>query len=104
VKKIYAESGPKRISGAKGGGGGGSGGGESPDSLHSVARAKVLDAISEGPIVGLVKGMQSVFLDGTPIQNSAARSTSRITASTSARVRSIRSSCRAFLRSSAKQP
>lgn len=70
MKKIYAESGPKRISGAKGGGGGGSGGGEAPDSLHSVARAKVLDAISEGPIVGLVKGMQSVFLDGTPIQNS----------------------------------
>ncbi|AMU17249.1 host specificity protein [Burkholderia cenocepacia] len=70
MKKIYAESGPKRISGAKGGGGGGGGGGESPDSLHSVARAKVLDAISEGPTVGLVKGMQSVFLDGTPIQNS----------------------------------
>nr|WP_249191819.1 phage tail protein [Burkholderia cenocepacia] len=59
----------KRINGAKGGGGGG-GGGESPDSLHSIARAKVLDVISEGPIVGLVKGMQSVFLDGTPIQNS----------------------------------
>ncbi|VWD45816.1 host specificity protein J [Burkholderia lata] len=70
MKKIYAESGPKRISGAKGGGGGGSGGGESPDNLHSIARAKVLDVISEGPIVGLVKGMQSVFLDGTPIQNS----------------------------------
>ncbi|HDV6326118.1 TPA: DUF1983 domain-containing protein [Burkholderia cenocepacia] len=68
MKKIYAESGPKRISGAKGGGGGG-GGGESPDSLHSSARAKALDAISEGPIVGPVKGMQSVFLDGTPIQN-----------------------------------
>ncbi|KKL33979.1 host specificity protein [Burkholderia contaminans FFH2055] len=70
MKKIYAESGPRRISGAKGGGGGGGGGGESPDSLHSVARAKVLDVISEGPIVGLVKGMQSVYLDGTPIQNS----------------------------------
>ncbi|KVA25079.1 host specificity protein [Burkholderia cepacia] len=70
MKKIYAESGLKRINGAKGGGGGGSGGGESPDSLHSIARAKVLDIISEGPIVGLVKGMQSVFLDGTPIQNS----------------------------------
>ncbi|WP_174907971.1 phage tail protein [Burkholderia diffusa] len=70
MKRIYAESGLKRISGAKGGGGGGSGGGESPDNLHSVARAKVLDIISEGPIVGLVKGMQSVFLDGTPIQNS----------------------------------
>ncbi|WP_175861375.1 phage tail protein [Burkholderia cepacia] len=70
MKKIYAESGLKRINGAKGGGGGGSGGGESPDSLHSIARAKVLDIISEGSIVGLVKGMQSVFLDGTPILNS----------------------------------
>ncbi|KAB1593795.1 DUF1983 domain-containing protein [Burkholderia cepacia] len=70
MKKIYAESGLKRINGAKGGGGGGNGGGESPDNLHSIARAKVLDIISEGPIVGLVKGMQSVFLDGTPIQNS----------------------------------
>ncbi|MDN7419512.1 host specificity protein J [Burkholderia dolosa] len=68
MKKLYAESGLKRISGAKGGGGGG-GGGESPDSLHSVARAKVLDIISEGPILGLAKGMQSVYLDGTPIQN-----------------------------------
>nr|WP_254222766.1 phage tail protein [Burkholderia multivorans] len=58
----------KRISGAKGGGGGG-GGGESPDSLHSTACAKVLDIIGEGPIVGLVNGMQSVYLDGTPIQN-----------------------------------
>ncbi|KVS16054.1 host specificity protein J [Burkholderia multivorans] len=67
MKKLYAESGLKRISGAKGGGGGG--GGESPDSLHSTARAKVLDIIGEGPIVGLVNGMQSVYLDGTPIQN-----------------------------------
>ncbi|MCS6474476.1 host specificity protein, partial [Burkholderia thailandensis] len=70
MKRLYAESGPKRISGAKGGGGGGGGGGESPESLHSVALAKVLDIITEGPAVGLVKGMQSVFLDGTPIQNS----------------------------------
>ncbi|MBH9725106.1 host specificity protein J [Burkholderia contaminans] len=70
MKKNYAESGPKRISGAKGGGGGGGGGGESPDNLHSIARAKVFDVISEGPIVGLAKGMQSVSFDGTPIQNS----------------------------------
>ncbi|PRG91354.1 host specificity protein [Burkholderia multivorans] len=68
MKKLYAESGLKRISGAKGGGGGG-GGGESPDSLHSTARAKVLDIIGEGPIAGLVNGMQSIYLDGTPIQN-----------------------------------
>ncbi|BBP95974.1 hypothetical protein BSFA1_11030 [Burkholderia sp. SFA1] len=43
---------------------------ESPDSLHSVASAKVLDLVSEGPIVGLVNGLQSIFLDDTPIQNS----------------------------------
>ncbi|KWA81343.1 host specificity protein [Burkholderia ubonensis] len=68
MKRLYAEPGLMRMRGSKGGGGGGSGS-ESPDSLHSVARAKVLDIVSEGPIVGLVKGMQSVFLDGTPIQN-----------------------------------
>ncbi|KUZ70823.1 host specificity protein [Burkholderia ubonensis] len=68
MRRLYAEPGLMRMRGSKGGGGGG-GGSESPDSLHSVARAKVLDIVSEGPIVGLVKGMQSVFLDGTPIQN-----------------------------------
>ncbi|KWK74147.1 host specificity protein J [Burkholderia ubonensis] len=68
MKRLYAEPGLMRMRGSKGGGGGGSGS-ESPDSLHSVARAKVLDIVSEGPIIGLVKGMQSVFLDGTPIQN-----------------------------------
>ncbi|KVU65328.1 host specificity protein [Burkholderia ubonensis] len=68
MRRLYAEPGLMRMRGSKGGGGGGSGS-ESPDSLHSVARAKVLDIVSEGPIVGLVKGMQSVFLDGTPIQN-----------------------------------
>ncbi|KWC11471.1 host specificity protein J [Burkholderia ubonensis] len=68
MKRLCAEPGLMRMRGSKGGGGGGSGS-ESPDSLHSVARAKVLDIVSEGPIVGLVKGMQSVFLDGTPIQN-----------------------------------
>lgn len=55
------------ITGAKGGGG--STPTESPDSLHSTATARVLDVVSEGPIVGLVNGLQSVFLDGTPIQN-----------------------------------
>ncbi|MGR9579928.1 TipJ family phage tail tip protein, partial [Pandoraea sputorum] len=56
-------------------GGGGKGGGdsrtpvESPDSLHSIAYAKVLDAVSEGEVVGLKNGLQSVFLDGTPIVN-----------------------------------
>jgi len=57
-----------RIQGSKGGGSGGTPS-ESPDNLHSIARAKVLDVISEGPIAGLANGLQSVFLDGTPIQN-----------------------------------
>lgn len=40
---------------------------EAPDSLHSTARAKVLDLISEGEIRGLVNGARSVFLDDTPL-------------------------------------
>lgn len=59
----------REIFGAKGQSGGGSSGSESPDSLHSIARAKVLDLVSEGEIVGLVNGLQSVYLDGTPVLN-----------------------------------
>lgn len=55
-------------------GGGKSGaGGHTPvevaDSLHSISYARVLDLISEGEIKGLVNGMKSIFLDGTPLQN-----------------------------------
>jgi predicted phage tail protein len=65
-----------RIKGAGGGGKGGGGGSarvpeEEKDSLKSRAYAKVLDLISEGPIVGLVSGLKSVFLDDTPIQNAS---------------------------------
>ena len=60
-----------------GAGGGGKGGGgasarvaqEAPDSLRSKAYARVVDLISEGEIEGLVDGLQSVYLDDTPIQN-----------------------------------
>lgn len=63
-----------RIIGAGGGGGKGGGGSshvptESPDSLQSTQYARVLDLLSEGEIGGLVNGLKSVFLDGTPIQN-----------------------------------
>lgn len=51
------------------GGGGGSTPTEAPDSLHSISYAKVLDLVSEGEIVGLVNGLRSVFLNGTPIMN-----------------------------------
>lgn len=55
--------------------GGGKGGGssstptEAPDSLHSIAYARVLDLVSEGEIGGLVNGLQSIFLEGTPLAN-----------------------------------
>lgn len=61
------------VRGAGGGGKGGSGSArvaqEAPDSIRSRQYAKIIDAISEGPIHGLVNGLQSVFLDKTPIQN-----------------------------------
>jgi predicted phage tail protein len=42
---------------------------ESPDSLIDTSYANILDAISEGPIVGLVHGAQSIFYDKTPLAN-----------------------------------
>jgi hypothetical protein len=57
--------------GGKGGKGGGSGGGgtEAPNTLKSKQVAKVIDVLSEGPIVGLVNDAQSVFFDGVRAQN-----------------------------------
>jgi predicted phage tail protein len=42
---------------------------EAPDSLHSTSYARVLDLVSEGEILGLTEGLQSVFLNDTPVQN-----------------------------------
>lgn len=57
----------------RGAGGGGKGNSHTPveaaNSLRSVAKAKILDLIAHGPIVGLVDGLKSVFLDDTPLQN-----------------------------------
>lgn len=50
-------------------GSGGSGGSETPDSLHSISYAKVLDLVSEGEIQGLADGMKSVYFNETPLQN-----------------------------------
>ena len=67
-----------RIYGAGGGGGGGGKGGgggeqrtptEASDNLNSTQYASVLDLISEGEIQGLKNGLQSVFLNNTPVQN-----------------------------------
>lgn len=63
------------IRGAGGGGMGKGGGGTARtpttarDSLDSTQYANLLDLISEGEIQGLVNGLQSIYLDNTPIQN-----------------------------------
>lgn len=57
----------------------GAGGGDSPsqhtpveaaDTLQSSASAQILDLVAEGEIEGLANGLKSIYLDGTPIQNS----------------------------------
>lgn len=61
------------IRGAGGGGKSGSGSvrvaQEARDSLRSKQFARVIDLVSEGEIEGLVNGLESVYLDDTPIQN-----------------------------------
>jgi len=42
---------------------------ETPDSLHSMAVARIIDLASEGEIRGLVAGKQSIYLDQVPIEN-----------------------------------
>ena len=42
---------------------------EAADSLHSTSYARVLDLLSEGEISGLVNGLQSIYLNETPLQN-----------------------------------
>jgi len=59
------------------GAGGGKGGGgdvriaqEAPNTLQSVATARIIDVVSEGEIEGLQDGLKGVYFDGTPVQNS----------------------------------
>ena len=52
-----------------GGGGGGHTPYEAPETGRSKQAVKIVEIISEGEIKGLIHGVQSVFLDNTPIQN-----------------------------------
>ncbi len=42
---------------------------EAPNTLRSEQTARIVDAVSAGPIGGLVDGLKSVYLDNTPVQN-----------------------------------
>jgi predicted phage tail protein len=62
---------PARIRGSGGGGGKGGGSGASNDknTMRSRARFRLIEAVSEGPIAGLVNGEQSIYFDQTPLKN-----------------------------------
>lgn len=55
--------------GGKSGGGASRAAQEDPNTLKSVATARVIDLVSEGEVVGLANGLRSVFLDGVPVEN-----------------------------------
>lgn len=55
---------------SKGGGGSQQGAVEAPNTLHSNARARIVELLGEGQIGGLVDGARSIFFDKTPLQNS----------------------------------
>jgi len=61
------------IKGFKGGSGSSHSPVEAPDSLHSIAYARILDLVSEGQIQGFTHGaancLQDVYLDETPVAN-----------------------------------
>lgn len=52
---------------------------ESPDSLVSIAYARIVDLIAEGEIFGLVNGAESIFLDGTPLESDGVRNFNNVT-------------------------
>ncbi|MGP2740058.1 host specificity protein J [Serratia nevei] len=56
----------KIIQGRKGGSGGGHTPTESPDSIQSIAKTKILLAIGEGELAGGLDGT-NIYLDGTPL-------------------------------------
>lgn len=60
---IYGEK------GGKSGGGSARVAKEAPNTLQSNSVARILDAIGEGEIVGLVDGHKSIIIDETPLQN-----------------------------------
>lgn len=61
----------RELSGAGGGkGGGGRVAVEAANTLSSRAIVKVVEVLSEGPIVGIAGGAQGIYINNTPLQNS----------------------------------
>jgi predicted phage tail protein len=58
-----------RGSGGGGGKGGGGSGSTADDTLRSSTKVYLVEALGEGPIVGLVNGANSIYFDDTPLEN-----------------------------------
>lgn len=73
ANELLIERGEVRIRGSGGGGGGkGKGGGNAEDAentLRSKARARMIEMLSEGEILGLVDGPRSIYFEQTPLMN-----------------------------------
>lgn len=73
--KIEARKGGFKVIGSGGGGKSGDSARtpvESPDSLHNISYAAILDVISNGEVYGPAHPdapLKDIYLDGTPIQN-----------------------------------
>lgn len=67
---VFSVSGGWAFRGNKKGSKGSSGPIEYPDTLKSTSYARLQIILSEGEIKGLVNGLKSIYLDGTPLQNS----------------------------------
>jgi len=59
------------IQGAGGGKGGGGGGHEADDTLFSTAYIEIIEVVGEGQMRGLTNGAKSIYLDDTPLIDSA---------------------------------
>lgn len=59
------------IRGSGGKGGGGSAPTEDDNTLFSAAKARLIDLVSEGEIVGLLNAKKSIYLNETPLEDSA---------------------------------
>ena len=72
MDEAYLEDVQQSLYGEKGGKGGGDEARtprEAPNTLRSTSKARIIDVLGEGPIVGLTNGLKSIYLDETPLQD-----------------------------------
>ena len=66
---VNLETGETFITGEKGKGGGGRTAVEANNTLRSAAVVRIVEVLSEGPIVGICGGARGILINSTPLQN-----------------------------------